>query len=200
VGGGSETKCGGYGCGAVFKVTPEGVESVVYSFNGGDGAVGAGLVLGSDGDFYGTTLSGGTSGSGTVFKITPSGTETVLYSFMGGSDGASPWAPVLPGFRLGEFAFFGTTLIGGKYSHDLNGTVFRITSSGAETVLHAFKGGSDGSMPYSSLVADTAGNIYGTTSGGESGKGTVFKLAAGDVCYFPCLRRFRTPLLARRRH
>jgi uncharacterized repeat protein (TIGR03803 family) len=192
-------KCG---CGTVFKVAPEGVESVLYSFKGGsDGQVGAGLVLGSDGNFYGTTLGGGTSYWGTVFKITPSGTETVLYSFKGGSDGASPWVPLLPGLYLGEVAFFGTTLLGGKYGHGINGTVFRITPSGVETVLHSFKGGSDGGMPYSSLVAGTAGDIYGTTSGGESSsKGTVFKLAAGDVCFFLCKGPYPIPLAVRRRH
>jgi len=94
-GGGSG--CGGTGCGTVFKVTPAGVETILYSFAGGsDGAEpGGGLLFDNNGNLYGTTLEGGGSGCegdgcGTVFKLTPGGEESILYSFVGGADGANP--------------------------------------------------------------------------------------------------------------
>ncbi len=123
--------------GTVFKVTPSGTETVLYSFAGGsDGEHPyAGVIQGSDGNFYGTTYQGGTSGYGTVFKLTPSGTETVLYTFAGGSDGATPEAGVIQG---SDGNFYGNTLQGGASGL---GTVFELTPSGTETILHTFAGG-----------------------------------------------------------
>lgn len=163
--------------GTVFKITPSGTETVLYSFTGGssDGANPyGGVIQGTDGNFYGTTYNGGSHGFGTVFKITPSGTETVLYSFAGGaSDGASPEA----GLTLGRDGnLYGATYVGG--TNNL-GTVFEITPSGVETVLHSFTGGSsDGAGDWANLVQGTDGNLYGSSfAGGANGDGTFFTVA-----------------------
>jgi len=109
--------------GTVFMITPAGVETVVYSFAGGsDGASPvAKLLLASDGNFYGTTLSGGTSNAGTIFRLTPQGVESVLYSFTGGSDGEHPQGDLVQG---SDGALYGTTANGGA---SINGVVFRLT-------------------------------------------------------------------------
>ncbi|HXC09678.1 MAG TPA: choice-of-anchor tandem repeat GloVer-containing protein, partial [Steroidobacteraceae bacterium] len=166
---------GSSGFGTVFKVTPGGTETVLYSFAGGsDGEHPyAGVIQGSDGNFYGTTYQGGAGGYGTVFKITPSGTETVLHSFAGGSsDGANPEAGLTQGT---DGNFYGNTYLGGASNL---GTVFEITPSGTETVLHSFAGGSsDGANPTANLLQSSDGNLYGSTgAGGTSGYGTFFKV------------------------
>jgi uncharacterized repeat protein (TIGR03803 family) len=166
---------GASGLGTVFKVTPSGTETVLYSFAGGsDGEHPyAGVIQGSDGNLYGTTYLGGTSGYGTVFKLTLSGTETVLYTFAGGSsDGALPEAGLIQG---SDGNFYGNTLQGGASGL---GTVFKLTPSGTETILHSFAGGSsDGANPTANLVQGSDGNLYGSTSaGGTHGNGTFFKV------------------------
>ena len=152
----------------------------LYSFTGGsDGGVPASSLLAdASGNLYGTTLRGGTNDSGTVFKLTPSGTLTVLHSFTGGpSDGAHPQAGLIAD-AAGNL--YGTTLSGG--GNDL-GTVYKLTLSGSFTVLHSFAGGAlDGSTPAAGLIADAAGNLYGTTvDGGTKDLGTVYKLAPSGV-------------------
>lgn len=166
------------GCGTVFKLTPEGQESVLHKFTAADGEGGhpyGHLVADAMGNLYGTTASGGTgSGYGTVFKLTPEGEETVLYSFKGGSDGAYPYAGLLAD-AIGNL--YGTTSGGDANDY---GTVFKLSPEGEETVLYSFTGGSDGAYPSfgAELIADAEGNLYGTTShGGSSGYGTVFKLS-----------------------
>jgi uncharacterized repeat protein (TIGR03803 family) len=147
-------------------------DSVLYSFAGGTDGLGpeGGLVQGTDGNFYGTTSSGGAHSHGTVFKITPAGLETVLHSFAGGSDGQRPTAGLVQGT---DGNFYGTTYFGGA---DNEGTVFKITPAGVETVLYSFAGGSDGKYPDAGLVQGTDGNFYGTTgNGGAHSAGTVFK-------------------------
>jgi uncharacterized repeat protein (TIGR03803 family) len=165
---------GANGFGTVFKVTPSGIETVLYSFAGGsDGEHPyAAVIQGGDGDFYGTTYQGGSGGYGTVFRLTPSGTETVLYSFAGGtSDGATPEAGVIQG---SDGNFYGNTLQGGAAGL---GTVFKLTPSGTETILHSFAGGSDGASPAANLLQGSDGNLYGSTgAGGASGDGTFFKV------------------------
>jgi len=160
--------------GTVFKLDSSGMESVLHSFTGLDGAIPyAGLVLDAAGNLYGTTLFGGSSGYGTVFKLSPSGTETVLHSFTNaGGDGADPFAGLLVD-TVGNL--YGTTQVGGSSGY---GTVFKLDSSGTETVLYSFTNSDgDGAYPLAGLVMDTAGNLYGTTDdGGSSGYGTVFKL------------------------
>jgi uncharacterized repeat protein (TIGR03803 family) len=108
--------------GTVFRITPAGSETVLYSFAGGtDGATPyAGVIQGSDGNFYGTTSDGGAAGVGTLFDITPAGVETVLYSFAGGTDGATPCAGVIQG---SDGSFYGATEYGGGVND--YGTVFK---------------------------------------------------------------------------
>lgn len=166
------------GVGTVFKVTAYGTESVIYSFGGGsDGECPYAGLTDVGGVLYGTTANGGTSNDGTVFKITTSGTESVLYSFAGDSDGANPYA----GLTDVNGVLYGTTVNGG--APDNEGTVFRITTAGSESVLHNFGSGNDGVAPFDGLTQLGAA-LYGTTTyGGASGNGTVFKvkIATGHV-------------------
>ena len=151
--------------------------TTLYSFTGGDGAnPSAGLMADPAGNLYGTTADGGASGQGTVFQLDPSGNPTVLYSFTGGSDGAYPEAGVIADMAGN---LYGTTYGGGAGGQ---GTVFQLTPSGTLTVLYSFTGGADGGRPGADLIADAAGNLYGTTAlGGANtscpeGCGTVFEL------------------------
>jgi uncharacterized repeat protein (TIGR03803 family) len=183
------------GCGAVFKIAPDGSESVLYAFKGGSdgGWPYAGLILDAAGDLYGTTTQGGGSGTGcrgygcgTVFKITPNGTETVLYAFAGNADGSFPGGTLLLD-KAGNL--FGTTVFGGNTSEycltEGCGTAFQLSPDGAKTTLYAFcsqSGCTDGNNPFAGLIADKSGNLYGTTlSGGKDGVGTVFTLTKGGV-------------------
>jgi uncharacterized repeat protein (TIGR03803 family) len=173
------TQAGGSsGNGTVFKLSRKGVETVLHEFAGGsDGSSPeAALVRDSAGDLFGTTASGGTASAGTVFTISASGTYSVLYNFAGATDGAAPEAPLL--LLSGEL--YGTTAQGGASQF---GTVFQVdATTGAESVLYSFAGGSDGANPHSGLVSDSNGNLYGTTSsGGASGAGTVFEITASGT-------------------
>ena len=191
---GTTSSGGAYNGGTIFKITPSGKESVLYSFcaqsNCTDGAAPvAGLVFDTEGNLYGTTLRGGAYagcgieygyGCGTVFKVTPSGKESVLYNFCaqsGCSDGESPYSTLI--FDAKE-NLYGTTLAGGDYGGPTSGgTVFKVTLSGKESVLHSFCEQSqcaDGADPYAGLVFDRKGNLYGTTQWGGVGGGTVFKI------------------------
>jgi uncharacterized repeat protein (TIGR03803 family) len=168
------------GAGTVFAITTSGKETVLHSFAGTpDGAHSYAGLINVNGTLYGTTVHGGTDGDGTVFTITTSGAETVLYSFKGGSgDGKYPTQAALLDVNG---TLYGTTARGGTNSR---GTVFSITTSGKETVLHSFGGSDDGALPYGGLL-DVNGTLYGTTSNGGSGSclqygnvhgcGTVFK-------------------------
>ncbi len=178
---GTTTSGGAAGVGTVFGVTATGKEAVLYNFAGGtDGAVPeAGLTLDAAGNLYGTTSAGGANGNGTVFKITApmkgsKWTETVLYSFGTGTDGATPVAAVTFD-KAGNL--YGTTSAGGAYGY---GTVFQLTLSGStwtEKILQNFQDGDDGAVPYGGLIADKAGNFYGSaTEGGTGGGGTIFEL------------------------
>ena len=177
--------------GVVFKLSPTGTETVLYSFSGGadGGQPVAGLVRDAAGSLYGTTRGGGSSACslgagncGVVFKVSPTRTETVLHSFTGGADGAFPQAGLIQ--DLGG-NLYGTTALGGATS-TCNpsfgcGVVFKLTLTGTETVLHSFTGADGG--PYAlGLIQDAAGNLYGTTNEGgssacEGGCGAVFKLS-----------------------
>jgi len=171
---------GGLTHGIVFEIAPGGSSTVLHSFadNSSDGGYPtAGLVEAGDGNYYGTTNSGGSANRGTVFKITPSGTETLLYTFTGGSDGGNPGNPLIQG---SDGNFYGTTSTGGANG---DGTVFEITSTGTETVVYSFAGGTaDGSDPAAGLLQASDGNFYGTTNqGGSSGDGTVFMITPAGV-------------------
>jgi uncharacterized repeat protein (TIGR03803 family) len=169
-----------YSFGTVFKATPAGILTTVHWFNGTDGEQPqAGLTIGSDGNFYGTTSAGGANNGGTVFKITPTGAFTTLHNF-NFSDGNYPLAALV---QAANGAFYGTTLYSGQNG---GGTVFKITSSGSLTTLHNFCSKSncaDGEFPWGTLIQASGGNLYGTTSSGgfvsgcnNSNCGTIFKI------------------------
>ena len=187
-GGANNVKYGGDG--TVFKISPNGALTSLYSFglvqdtNGLplDGAnPQAALVQGSDGDFYGTTYDGGTNGLGTVFKISINGALTSLYSFTGGTNGATLNTALVQG-RDGSF--YGTTEFDDSGAGNFPsgcGTMFKITPNGAFTSLYSFTGINDGGSP-NGLVQGSDGSFYGTTSGGgTNGAGTVFKISTNGV-------------------
>jgi uncharacterized repeat protein (TIGR03803 family) len=153
---------------------------VVYSFTGSSdgGEPYAGLVRDAAGNLYGTTISAGAFGWGVVFKVDTRGTETVLHSFGGvTTDGRTPYAELV---RDKSGNLYGTTYEGGGIGCvDGCGTVFKVDTTGTETVLHSFAGGTtDGCLPYGGLLQDKAGNLYGTTqSCGASNYGMVFRLS-----------------------
>ena len=162
--------------GSIFRMTPAGTVTSLYSFSllHSSGSVGpSDLVQGTDGDFYGTTSSGGGGGLGTVYKITSAGVVTTLYSFyVGGPLGPSG---VVQG---ADGAFYGACTWGGENSA---GAIFRMSSSGDLTTLFSFSGG-DGSQPRARLVSGIDGNLYGTTSaGGTAFGGTVFKITTSGI-------------------
>jgi uncharacterized repeat protein (TIGR03803 family) len=161
--------------GTVFKLSPDGAETVLYSFTGGlDGGIPFGkLLLDAAGNLYGTAVVGGANKGGVAFKLTPEGTETVLHNFGAGSDGSGPSGGFIRG---GDGVLYGITENGGSFGF---GTVYSITGHGKETVLYSFdEKPSDGRYPSGALVQDAAGNLYGTsTEGGADGFGIVFKLA-----------------------
>jgi uncharacterized repeat protein (TIGR03803 family) len=175
------------GCGTIFKITPSGTLTTLHSFGISDGDYPdtAGLVQGTDGNFYGTTAGGGTSGAGTVFKITPSGVLTTLYSFCSQPHCTDGYAPDAGMVQASDGNFYGTTPLGGALSSG-GGTVFKITPSGALTTLYSFcsqPNCADGYGPMAAPVQGTDGNLYGTTSsggtgncGGDQGCGAVFKV------------------------
>jgi uncharacterized repeat protein (TIGR03803 family) len=173
--------------GTIFQITPKGKLTTLYSFcvidypYCGEGENPIALVLGADGNFYGTTAHGGNSGAGTVYKITPSGTLTTIYNFcaqIACTDGAVP----RDGLTLGSDGnFYSTTYYGGANNQ---GTIFRITPSGALHRLHSFNG-TDGRYPIQHLFQATNGVFYGVTDDdGSSGDGTIFSLSVGLV---PCV-------------
>lgn len=178
---------GAYAQGAVFKLSPKGKETVLHSFCQGGypcsdgGNPEAGLIIDKLGNLYGTTIYGGANGYGAVFKISSSGDETVLYSFCQAgypcADGANPYAGLIMD-KKGNL--YGTTQYGGANVCGGNGcgTVFRLSPSGAQTVLYSFGSqAGDGVFPQGDLISDKTGNLYGTTStGSPNSNGTVFKL------------------------
>lgn len=161
--------------GVVYKLSPAGRETILYSFTGGTDGSGpstANLAIDSTGNLYGTAVRGGTSGDGVVYRLSSSGSETVLYSFTGGADGSGPDGGVI---RDPAGNLYGTTFAGGTSNA---GTVFKLNPSGEETVLHSFTDGSDGGSPEAGVILDGAGNLYGTTFYGGIGIGVVYEVSA----------------------
>ncbi len=181
------TAAGGtYGYGTVFKISLSGSLTTLYSFCATSGcpdgeAPIAGLVQGSDGNFYGTTYFGGINLSGTIFKINAAGKLTTIYNFCSlsaCSDGQYPEDSLI---QAGNgTTFYGTASRGGA---NFYGTAFKVSSTGTMTTLYSFcaqSGCTDGQNPYANLMQDTNGSFYGTTfGGGSSSAGTVFSLSAG---------------------
>ena|SRR5579863_332070 len=184
---GATLDAGLYGYGNVFELR-KGKETVLSSFDDGTGGGQPnGVIADKEGNLYGTTVTGGTipcypisNGCGTVFELDTTGKETVLYSFLGGQfrDGQLPLGPLIID-NAGDL--YGTTWQGGVFS---DGTVFKLTKAGKESVLHSFNG-SDGAYPeYDSLIQDNAGDLYGTTPlgggtacSGGMGCGVIFEIS-----------------------
>jgi len=180
--------------GTIYKITPTGELTTLYNFCSQTNCVDgnrpfAGLFLGTDGNFYGTTLYGGANnsadcefGCGTLFRITPQGALTTLYNFCSQpncADGAGPHAPLMQALN-GEL--YGTTGSGGLNNSYCPGcgTLFKTTLAGKLTTLHLFcseTNCADGKYPVGGLVQTVNGDLYGTTwSGGVGGYGTVFNM------------------------
>jgi uncharacterized repeat protein (TIGR03803 family) len=186
-----------YGCGVVFRLAPASGGwrfSVLHSFLGSDGAFpSAALISDADGNLYGTTVRGGSTNCiffgdcGTIFELSPTTSEEwqlkTLHAFSGGQEGALPLGPVV--FDAAG-NLFGTTGYGGRKAGTCSqegqagcGVVFEMTPSSGKwtgTTLITFTGRFEGGSPTAGLVADSAGNLYGTTTENRTGKGIVFKI------------------------
>jgi uncharacterized repeat protein (TIGR03803 family) len=182
-----------YGDGVAFKLATEGTFTTLHTFTGGSdgGSPEGGLLADANGNLYGTAVVGGKSNDGTVFKIASDGTFSVLYAFAGGTDGANPVGTLIAD-NSGNL--FGVTRGGGRDCDTYGcGTVWKLASDGTETVLYALTGGKDGAEPYQGVVADSAGNLYGSaiTGGTKNGFGTAFKVAPNGT--FTLLHDFIGP-------
>jgi len=194
-GGAPATNCNGFnvitGCGTIFRITPAGQLTTLYTFCSQPGCSdgflpGAALVQGTDGNLYGTTQGGGggaygTYGSGTIFKITPAGALTTLYRFCwpNCTDGSEPAGLA----QESDGNFYGITPLGG--ANNL-GTVFKITPGGTLTTIYTFDG-TQGAYPSGTLVQGSDGNFYGT----EGHSGTIFKITpAGALSTLAVIGQF----------
>lgn len=168
------------GHGTLYKISTTGKISLIYSFCAltacDDGADPNNPIQYVDGNFYGTTLFGGTSNLGAVYKITPTGKEVVLHNFTGGStDGATPEGMLAQG---NDGNFYGVTYSGGTFGL---GTIFKITPAGKETIVFNFDG-THGSNPLSGLTPGSDGNLYGVTNiGGTTNGGVIYELTLAGV-------------------
>src|SRR5581483_7781383 len=166
--------------GELYRITPTGVFTILYSFTNlnGDGASpNAPPIHASDGNFYGGTIGGGAHGDGVIYKMTPAGAVTIVHSLIYPVEGGSIGGALLQG---ADGNLYGTTEEGAG--------VFRFTTSGKYTVLHAFST-SDGQVPLGALIQGADGNFYGTTSlGGSAGDGTVFRITPAGA--FTVLHNF----------
>jgi uncharacterized repeat protein (TIGR03803 family) len=192
---------GASGEGVVYQLDTGGKETVLYNFSGGSDGAGPSsvLLLDSQGNLYGTTEGGGNFvgdcealGCGVVFEVSPqpggSWKETTLYTFCSQSNCADGFDPVAgPLARDAAGNLYGTTSRGGSFQSSCHidgcGIVFKLDTTGRETGLHTFSGGSDGSDPWAALTMDSNGNLYGTAAlGGDtacfppSGCGVVFEI------------------------
>lgn len=174
---------GANGVGSIFKVTPAGIETVIYSFTvsgltDGQYPYGTGVTFGPDGALYGTAYDGGSTDCGTIYRVTTAGSFSVLYDFTGGgTDGCYPEG----GLTLGtDGNFYGTTSSGAANNH---GTAFKISPAGSYTQLHAFGAGSDVYyVSFSNLTQAPNGIFYGVGyEGGANGYGGVFSLTSSGT-------------------
>jgi uncharacterized repeat protein (TIGR03803 family) len=173
---------GDYGAGTIFRITPEGMLTTLFNFDGTDNGADpyCTLELGTDGNLYGTTVGGGTYSLGTVFKYSlAAGELTTLHSFdgTGGND-------VFGGLVRGDDGnFYGTAANGGAYG---TGVAFTITPGGRFKVLYNFKPGDRGAyFPAARLIQATDGNLYGTsTYGGSASQGAIFKISTRGAFTF----------------
>lgn len=173
--------CPSIGCGTVYALKKDGALTkhdalkTVHQFAGGqDGANPWSGLIDVHGTFYGTTSGGGSSDWGTVYAVTPAGNESILHAFRNGNDGGEP----LGGLLYSGGNFYGTTYAGGGhpcYDNEGCGTVFSLTPSAREKVLHAFKTYNDADEPFTALIR-LGDRLYGTSyfGGTNSDNGTVF--------------------------
>jgi uncharacterized repeat protein (TIGR03803 family) len=182
---GGDTSCSPpTGCGTVFKLNAAHVLTVLHNFESGSDAASplGGVILDSSGNLYGIGNGGNSFGYGAVYKVNiRTRVETVLHQFAGGSDGEYPEFESLLLDASGNL--YGTTQMGG--SSNL-GTVFKVSRSHQESVLHSFAGGtSDGCYPFGGVAMDASGNLFGTTQQcGSSGFGTVWKLNSAETVLY----------------
>jgi uncharacterized repeat protein (TIGR03803 family) len=172
--------------GTAYSVTSGGTFTNLHTFTGTDGSqVYAPLVQGTDGNFYGNTVYGGTDGDGVIFKMTATGTVTVLHNFNGAADGAHGYYGLI---QATDGNFYGVAQGDGT----MYGTVFKMTPGGVYTVLHTFTGEpSDGASPGSSLLQGSDGKLYGVTAaGGTSNGGTIFSLTTSGGSSYSVLYNF----------
>jgi uncharacterized repeat protein (TIGR03803 family) len=188
---GTTTNGGAYGFGTVFKITPRGRLTTLHSFcpqppycvDGGQPW--AGLIQGSDGNFYGTTVEYGVNHGGTVFKISPMGALTTLFSFCDLSDCTDGYAPAASLVQATDGNLYGVTPRGGDNSCNSGlgcGTIFSMTPAGKLTTLHRFEK-SDGYFPDSELIQGSDGDLYGTTSYGGARAGCLPNSACGGTIF-----------------
>jgi len=185
--GGSTANCSG-GCGTIFRISLDGKLTTLHNFceqpsdcTEGTGPQ-AGLILAKDGNFYGTTVGGGShNGNGTIFKMTPTGEVSTIYSFcamQNCTDGYSPYAALVQG---ADGNLYGTTSGGGIKD---SGTVFKITPAGDFTTLYSFctkPDCADGSDPIAELTQGADGSLYGMTSQGGKGSGTIYRITSSGA-------------------
>jgi uncharacterized repeat protein (TIGR03803 family) len=170
--------------GMIFRITPSGTFTPIFTFQDSKGTHATTLIQAADGNFYGTAAGDSSGGffnhpsnlhnSGIFFRLTPAGVFTVLYTFTGGADGSFPNSLV----QGKDGNFYGSTFCGPESPPNLfngNGTIFKLTAAGALTTLYSFTGGSDGANP-GNLVEGADGNLYGIAASGITR--TVFKLTA----------------------
>jgi uncharacterized repeat protein (TIGR03803 family) len=163
------TAGGGLNDGTLFKMTPAGVVTTIYSFGTNAENTNSGVIQGADGKLYGTSFNG--SALGSVFSFTPGGTVALLHSF-DGTDGDTPFGVI----QASNGSFYGVTL----NSTNGYGTIYEIDAAGAFSTEHRFNGAIDGASPWAPLLEATDGYLYGTTyEGGAHNHGTVFKLSVG---------------------
>ncbi len=155
--------------GELYRISSAGIFTSLYSFTNvaDDGASpNAPPIQATDGNFYGTTIGGGTNGDGTIYKMTPSGKVTILHSILYPAEGGSPATALVQG---SDGNLYGTTEEGA--------VVFKVTTAGKFTVLHTFAVTGDGALPLGALIQGNDGNFYGTTQlDGTNAEGTVFKI------------------------
>ena len=178
--------CGSLGCGTIFKLTRAScggaictwAKSVLFDFSGSNGNSPGGVVFDHAGNLYGTTALGGSWNLGTLFKLKPSNgewIETVLHSFGGPADGEVPTNPVT---LSANGVLYGTL----SYGSSDYGRVYQWTSSGGYSTIYVFRDvtPNSGGNPYTGVILDGAGNLYGTTVAGGFGGGTVFEMFPRD--------------------
>jgi len=164
--------CGTNNTGAMYKISPTGTESVVFSFPSNWSFCFSGLTLGSDGNFYGTCFST-PGGNGGIFQLTPAGAFTDKHDFSGANGDTEP---LYPPIQASDGNYYGTT---GYYPYSC-GNIYKLTAAGVYTNLHTFSGSDCG--PASSLIQASDGNLYGTLYNCSNGiLGCVYKISTAGI-------------------